>query len=522
MAETGFGEAALLFETLNRMLEPSALKLQEESQKHALKMQRSSQAHAKEMQETSFQQQLLAQYGDDLTFDASGNPDFSSVDFAATPRAEETQAQTLATLLLEKGITPGTNEENKANYTAFNTGFNRGRNITSPAISARFSTQLGGDPTPGWLTQSDISDFENAINDMGGYENPYVLTQLIDEGFIDENIHDLVITNGVPTLGPKSEELIGYTMTGLKTSLINNNPTFASKTDYEKMQQSNRDTNIAYASVLVNNPDANLASSKYREMAAAFATSLGVGTDDEGETVIRWTDASGSDTKSFTGVYDSVKSTIKDMFENNKLDKRITDTDIVNFNATIEGLSYVFGNQEVGGTVSNTLEAIVNGGTITLNGVEQYKQLYLLQAIGQSAMVNQLSSLIELNQNIEDTSQKTMRYLAPPITTPDFPIEAAEASRADFRKFLQTSGLLQKIGTQRKLEKEGNTSGTLYITLVEEIDNIILKQMEAWDEMIRNGSTKDIRYYGQYMSEELDIWMLAEESIAKMTHSLSP
>ena len=443
------------------------IKLMDDRQAHDLKMQDDRQDFQVEESKRVFKQQIAKDFPG-VSFDADGNPEFEDYDHTQALSYKTGNAVATLQSLRQFGLnTDGTSKELNTRLAAYYQGRNKSANMMTPSIDIGVSNILGGDASPTTFTQKDIADYEAWIEGSGGYNSPIVLESLVSSGIISDNILKRDPKTGVWTV--ENQELIDVAMQGFKDGAIANQ-NFQSNMAWEANEENKRMQSAQFAQALAGSPGVVQASTVYKSTGAAIAKKLSSQLTEDGKSALLW---NGQLTE---------LSDVKKMIDKNKA-VFATAADKENFKSMLDQVAQI----GVDGSGIENILIQINQGEVD-EGIPIF--LKHLQTFDQGLAKMFLTALSQYNK-ITRVSDLTNRFIKAPKSVEDI---------SDFRKVLESSGILSTIQEFRNAELTGEDTDLLQDEISNAYANMtkllysnkdMLNQFKAWAELEQ--STADLR-----------------------------
>ena len=129
--------------------------------------------------------------------------------------------------------TSGTSQERQNRLSVYQQAQGKGANMMQPTVSPDVAIRMGGDLTPNYFTQKDISDFQDFYDGSGGSDSPIALQQIVDAGIINADKLTLDPDTGLYQADDNAKALINVAFQGLKSGALKNE-SFMTNRQYEQ------------------------------------------------------------------------------------------------------------------------------------------------------------------------------------------------------------------------------------------------------------------------------------------------
>jgi len=444
----------------------------DDRQAHDTSMQEDRQAFQKEENLSNYKRQIKAQYPG-VSFDVSGSVDFTGYDFTNSVAAKAGNAAATMQQLREFGLsTDGDSKVQSKRLAAYYQGRNKSATMMTASVDLGVSNLMGGDISPTTFTQRDLADYREWIDGNGGYNNPIVLESLVSSGIIPEDVLDLDTITGLYSADAVGKDLIDVALQGFESGALQNK-NFQTNMQWEAVQENKRLQNLQFAEVMAGSPGVIQSSNVFKSTSRAIGARLKNQITPDGEAVMMWQGRAAeiSDIKNFI---DKSKASFSSSGAKE------------NFKSMIDQISSI---QADGSGLENILEQINQGPKDPYNIPLFLRQLSKFD----QGLAKTLTTALNQYNKITKVANLTNRFISTPKQVEDI---------SDFRQFLQSSGIINKIQEYRTAEVLGENIGDLQSEIENAYEKIItalynsgdvnmLNEFKAWVEL--EEATSDLR-----------------------------
>ena len=398
----------------------------------------------KDRNKEQFKRQLALDFPGAVFDDITGTINFDKYTPTTDPVYQRMKAQTLTEIMMDEGLdTSGDMTELESTYKAFTSGRSRGINLASPSIDASVSNFMGGDVTPGILTQQDVRDYESFL---AGQNDTQKLQHLVANGFLDSSDLSVDENTGFYIADEKSMRLANSAIMGLKKGVVDNE-NYLTNLEHEKYVYDDYFTKLDIAEKLVNTPIVQQIQTTYDDLALTTSKLIGAGSTPDGDFTMRF--------KGKVAKVNDILDAIGD-----ELEGKVDANKIKQFKSFVDNLSTV---GAPGSGLINIVETIDDD------------KIKLLVKIGEIELAKSLKTLSNQWKVLKKNTEATEKFVASPKNIEDV---------SNFRNFLDITGFPRKMQELRGMEIQGLEDTEGYRELVNTIYTFTKSQNEKIDNQL--------------------------------------
>ena len=365
--------------------------------------------------------------------------------------------------------TSGTSQERQNRLSVYQQAQGKGANMMQPTVSPDVAIRMGGDLTPNYFTQKDISDFQDFYDGSGGSDSPIALQQIVDAGIINADKLTLDPDTGLYQADDNAKALINVAFQGLKSGALKNE-SFMTNRQYEQYTDEQRQENMLYAESLTGHPYVAQATNIFNSTKQSIgAKRINAQITEGGDYTIQWK----GEQVELNDVMNAIDAQ-KGVFT--------TETERANFKAFMQTIATV-------GSDGSGME------TVLLEANSNPQLLKLLAKFDRSLAKGIVTAQHQFNR-IDKISRTASSF----IQSPEAPGEVT-----GFRKLVQNTGLSERLQQLRTVEAEGGTNSSEWQSLDKEIQEIV------------KGLAMQLQGTGDdTMLNDFHKWLQLEESTAEL------